>query len=345
MSGRRLRPAAAALAALLLTSAACTAGTDHDAREVTLAFGGDVHFEPAVARLLTSPGSAFGAAGAPLRAADLALVNLETPITGRGEPQAKRYVFRAPTKGAEELSAAGIDAVSLANNHSMDFGRTGLADTIAAVGAVRVGAFGAGRDVDEAFRPWRAEVRGVRIAVFGFSQVDDLAADWAAGPGRAGIALAADTDRAVRAVAAARADSDLVIVMPHGGTEGDPCPTRRQQEFARRMIEAGADIIVGAHAHVLQGAGRLGGGYVAYGLGNLLWYSPGLFPPFSARAGVLTLTVRDRTVVRSELTPTVRSGSGRPEVLTGWRAAMARQNFTDLRDCAGLEAVDYAARP
>jgi hypothetical protein len=96
-------------------------------------------------------------------------------------------------------------------------------------------------------------VRGVRIAVFGFSQVDELTEQWSATPQRAGIAMAFDENRAIGAVAAARLDSDLVVVMPHWGTEGRPCPTRHQQSFARKLAVAGADIIVGAHAHVLQG--------------------------------------------------------------------------------------------
>jgi poly-gamma-glutamate synthesis protein (capsule biosynthesis protein) len=336
MPGRRRLLAAALVPALLLASVSCGAEPSGREPEVVLTFGGDVHFEGRVQRLLATPGAAFGPAGTLLAAGDLALVNLETPITSRHSPEPKRYVFRADPAAAEALRSAGIDAVSLANNHSMDHGRAGLADTVTAARAAKVGVFGAGATIDEAFRPWRANVRGVRIAVFGFSQVDDLAESWTAGPQRAGMAMAFDTDRAVRAVSAARADSDLVVVMPHWGTEGDPCPSRRQQDFARRMADAGADIVVGAHAHVLQGEGRLGSAFVAYGLGNLLWYSAGLYPPFSARSGILTLTVRGRTVVRSDFSPVVISDSGRPEVLSGWRAEQARRNYAQLRTCAEL---------
>ena len=112
-------------------------------------------------------------------------------------------------------------------------------------------------------------------------------------------------------------------------------PTARQQSFARKLAGAGADIIVGSHAHVLQGSTRIGGTSVTYGLGNFLWYSSGLFAPFSARAGVLTLPVRAGKVTRSAFTPTVVSDSGRPQPLTGWRAALARRNFEELRTCAG----------
>jgi len=304
--------------------------------EVTLAFAGDVHFEGRVLKLLDQPETAFGPAASLLSASDLAFVNLETPITSRGKAEPKRYLFRAPDKAVAALRGAGVDAVSLANNHSMDYGLVGLADTISKAKAGGLGTFGAGSNADSAFTPWRRTVRGVRIAVLGFSQVDDLAESWAAQPDRAGMAMAFDTDRAVRAVAAARANSDLVVVLPHWGTEGDECPSRRQQDFAAALIGAGADVIVGAHAHVLQGAGQSGNAYVAYGMGNFLWYSSGLFVPFSARAGVLTLTVRGRTVVGESFAPTVVSASGQPRPLTGWHADVARRNFAQLSGCAGL---------
>ncbi|WP_433796486.1 CapA family protein [Actinoplanes sp. CA-252034] len=341
MTPPRLPGRAALIATLALSPVACEAQPARPEPEVVIAFGGDVHFEGRVQRLLTDPGSAFGPAAPLLSAADLTFVNLETPITRRDEPEPKRYVFRADPAAATALQAAGIDAVSLANNHAMDHGRGGLTDTITAARAARVGVFGAGQDIGEAYRPWRTEVRGVRVAVFGFSQVDDLADRWTAGPDRAGMAMAFDTDRAVRAVAAARTDNDLVVVMPHWGVEGDQCPSREQQDLARRLADAGADIVVGAHAHVLQGAGRLGSTFVAYGLGNLLWYSSGLFPPFSARSGILTLTVRGRTVVRSDFTPVLTSDSGRPQLLTGARADIARHNYATLTRCA--ELADPAA--
>lgn len=327
------------LAVPALLAAGCGADpvpTSGPGAEVTLAFAGDVHFEGRVTKLLDQPDTTFGAAAPLLSASDLAFVNLETPITSRGKAEPKRYLFRAPDKAVTALRGAGVDAVSLANNHSMDYGLVGLTDTITKARAGGLGTFGAGADVDKAFTPWRRTVRGLRIAVFGFSQVDDLAESWAARPDRAGMAMAFDVDRAVRAVAAARANSDLVVVLPHWGIEGDECPSRRQQDFAAALIGAGADVIVGSHAHVLQGAGQSGSAYVAYGLGNFLWYSSGLFVPFSARAGVLTLTVRGRTVVGESFAPTVVSGSGQPRPLTGWHADVARRNFEQLRGCAGL---------
>ncbi|PRY29552.1 CapA family protein [Pseudosporangium ferrugineum] len=344
----RRRLAAVAVTALLLAPAGCasdkeapkTAGTATP--ELTLTFAGDVHFQDRVDKLLADPATTFGPVAKELAKGDLTFVNLETAITGRGKPEPKRYLFRARDAAVPALKAAGIDVVSLANNHSLDYGRQGLADTMAVAKRGGIGTVGAGRNVNEAYKPLRRTVRGVRIAVLAFDQVDDLAEEWAAGPDKAGLAMAFDKERAFAAVRAARADSDLVVVLPHWGTEGDRCPNPLQRDFGAGLIRAGADIIVGAHAHVLQGAGRSGDAYIAYGLGNFLWYSSGLFQPYSARAGVLRLTVRGRTVVGSEFVPTVVSGTGRPTVLAGWRAGIARDNFTALRGCAGLDPVSSA---
>ncbi|MFC8796568.1 CapA family protein [Promicromonospora sp. NPDC057138] len=346
----RTRSAAVALVATaaLVTVTGCASGTAGTGSasaepsaepEITLTFAGDVHFEDRVAELLDDPATTFGPVAAELTDGDLTVVNLETPITSRGTAQDKRYVFRAPDASVSAMTAAGIDVVSLANNHTMDYGREGLADTIATAKAGGLGTVGAGANIDAAFTPLHRTVGGVDVAIFAFSQVDDLAEEWAAGPNRSGMAMAFDTERAYAAVRAARADSDLVVVLPHWGAEGDQCPTTRQQDFAAGLIDAGADVIVGAHSHVLQGAGREGDAYVAYGMGNFLWYSEGLHQPFSARAGVLHLTVQGREVVRSEFVPTVMTSTGQSEALTGWHANLARHNFDALRACADLDPV------
>lgn len=341
---RRRLTAVLVATATILTVASCASeapptGSAGATPEITLTFAGDVHFEDRVAELLDAPDTAFGPVVEHLADGDLTLVNLETPITDGGEPEEKNYLFRAPDSAVPALAAAGVDIVSLANNHTMDYGRQGLADTMVALERGGLGAVGAGEDIETAFMPVRRTVEGVDVAVFAFSQVDELAEEWAATADRSGMAMAFDTERAYAAVRAAGAESDLVVVLPHWGGEYDRCPTARQRDFAAGLVDAGADIIVGAHSHVLQGAGRSGDAYVAYGLGNFLWYSSGLDPPFSARAGVLHLTVRGRAVVGSTFIPTVTTDRGRPRPLSGWQADLARHNFDALRGCAHLDPV------
>jgi poly-gamma-glutamate synthesis protein (capsule biosynthesis protein) len=328
-----------ASAAVLLTATACTptAAWVANGPQVTLAFAGDVQFMGRNAKLLDNPKAAFGSIVDTLSSSDLTFVNVETPITRRGTAEPKRYLFHTDERAVTALKAAGVDAVTLANNHTLDYGREGLSDTLDAFRAGGLPAFGAGHNATEAFAPWRTTVRGVRIAVFGFSQVTDLAEQWAAKDDRAGIAMAFEEERALAAVSAARADSDLVIVFPHWGTEGTQCPSRAQKYFARKLAKAGADIVVGAHAHVLQPDGWFGQTYVDFGMGNFLWYSSGLTPE-AVRTGVLKLTVRGRTVVQHSLVPAVVSDTGQPVPVTGAAADQQLKHLADLRACSGLDA-------
>jgi Bacterial capsule synthesis protein PGA_cap len=305
--------------------------------ELTLAFGGDVHFTERTATLLKNPATAVGPMASVLSAADLTVVNLETAVTTRGTPEPKEFHFRAPATAYEAIKAAGIDAVSIANNHALDYGRVGFADTLDGAAAAGLPAFGGGRTIDEAYAPLILTVRGVRVAILGFSQIHTLAESWKAGPATPGIAMAWDVPRAVAAVRSARERADLVVVFNHWGTERDSCPNADQKKFAAVLADAGADMIIGAHAHVLQGDGWLGRTYVAYGLGNFVWYVG------SADTGVLKVQVRGRSVVRAELIPAVVSGTGQPKPLTGSAATAATKRFTDLGRCTGLAAHPPAA--
>ena len=307
---------------------------------VTMAFGGDVHFEGSVrSRLLADPGSTFDGVDRLLRRADLAMVNLETAVTDGGDPEPKEYVFRAPQSAWRALEAGGVDVVSLANNHGLDFGPEGLEDTLE--GAERAGMplVGAGSDAAAAYAPWRTTVQGQRIAVLGATQVlDSFAIDrWAAGPGKPGLASAKREDELVEAVRAAREGSDTVVVMLHWGVEGQQCPQAPAEDLAQTLVEAGADVVVGSHAHVLQGSGYLDGAYVHHGLGNFLFYSSG--GGLNTRSGVLTLTLAGRAVTDARWDPAVLEG-GRTTPLTGAAAERARSVQEALRDCTGL-----AARP
>ncbi|WP_426503474.1 CapA family protein [Dactylosporangium sp. McL0621] len=295
--------------------------------DLTFAFAGDVHFTGRTAALLRNPATAIGPMTPVLSGADLAVVNLESAVTERGTPEPKEYHFRAPATAYTALKAAGIDAVTIANNHALDYGRVGFADTLDLAAAAGLPVFGGGRTIDEAYAPLILPVRGVRVALLGFSQIHTLAESWKAGPATPGIAMAWDVPRATAAVRAARAQADIVIVFNHWGTETVSCPNADQKSFAAALAGAGADLIIGAHAHVLQGDGWLGRTYVAYGLGNFVWYVG------SGDTGVLQVKVHGRTATQATLVPAVVSGTGQPRPVTG-PAAVKR--FTDLRGCTGL---------
>jgi len=253
---------------------------------IRLAFGGDVHGQSSIRDTLAAGKNPFAELAPTLRAADLAMINLETVIGNAGVPESKRFVFRAPASLLGAAFDAGIDVVSLGNNHAWDYGQAGLLATLGHVERAGLRAVGAGADAARANAPVVLDIEGVRVAVLGFSRVG---IDWRtqARPGRPGTAdgfALADTDLAI--AAAARA-ADIVVVSVHMGSELRACPTARDRDFVERSFAAGASIIVGHHPHVLQGIELQDGKLVAYSLGNLVFDAHG---HHARTTGILVVT-------------------------------------------------------
>ena len=321
------------------SAASPTASRSAGPAEVTLAFAGDVHFAAQVGDLLADPATGLADLRPFLAPPDVAMVNLETAITTRGREMPKKFHFRAPATAFDALDAAGVDVVTLANNHAVDYGEVGLQDTLAARAQAPIPAVGLGKDRTDAYAPALLDVRGTTVAVLGATQVPDWTlATWPAGPSRPGVASAATPDRLAAAVRAARKKADVVVVYLHWGTDYTTCPNALQKRTAAALAEAGADVVVGAHAHRVQGAGWLGRTYVSYGLGNFVWWRRN--SPADAATGVLTLGVRGRDVVSARWVPLVVGADGvprRPDAATSRRMLASWQ---EARGCTGL-----AARP
>ncbi|WP_433330530.1 CapA family protein [Spirillospora sp. CA-294931] len=306
---------------------------------ITLAFGGDTHFEGPLRARLSSPATALGPIAKTLRAADLSMVNLETAITTGGTPApGKEFTFRAPASALTALRASGVDVTSMANNHGMDFMAPGLRDSMKAIKRTGFPTVGIGRNAAEAYRAHRVTVKGNRLAIVGATQVldDHLIAAWTATDAKGGLASAKDEPRMVQAVQEARKGADLVIVHLHWGAELKSCPLPRQQDLAKRLIKAGADVVVGGHAHVPLGGGFLAGKYVHYGLGNFVFSSA---QGQTANSGVLVLRVENAKVTAAKWKPARISG-GLPRLMTGPAAKTELARWNSLRRCTGL-----AARP
>lgn len=310
---------------------------------VTLAFAGDVHFTGRTGPLLDDPDTAFGPIAPALRAADVTMLNLETAVTTRGTPEEKQYVFRAPPSAFDALLAAGVDVVSLANNHGLDYGRVGLGDTLASAEAAGMPLVGAGTNAAEAYAPWFTTVNGVRLAVFGFTQVGPANSGGAATPSRSGLAYVvsdAQIAAAAQSIRAAHKRADVVIIFMHWGVEREPCPTQRQRRTAEAFADAGATVVVGAHPHILQGSGWLSETYVAYSLGNFVWYSN----TSNLDTGVLRLTLTGADISGVEFLPAIIDRTnGQPIPVDGAEAARIQAKLAGLRDCAGLSAVAPSA--
>ncbi|HEY8060311.1 MAG TPA: CapA family protein [Acidimicrobiales bacterium] len=306
-------------------------------KPITFAFGGDVNFEGTPRTLLTEDPAALFAGVTDALQADVTMVNLETAITERGRAEPKEFNFRAPASAFAALRTAGVDVVTLANNHGLDFGQEGLLDTLDAADDLATGLplIGAGHDTIEAYSAFRVTLRGQRISILGASRVidGDLIDGWTVTDDRPGIAVAEDPTRLLEAVRAERAHADTLVVYLHWGRERVNCPIDDQPEMADALIAAGADVVVGSHAHVPLGGGLRNGAYVHYGLGNFLFGSAG--GP-SAESGVLRLTLTGRRVDAAEWVP-VHLRAGVPETLTGSAAERAHAAWEDLRPCAQLE--------
>ncbi|GGQ10932.1 CapA family protein [Streptosporangium pseudovulgare] len=307
-------------------------------RPYTISFGGDVHFEGVLrSRLDANPRTALGPIAKVLSRSDVAMINLETAITTGGTPApGKQFTFRAPASALTALKAAGVDVASMANNHGMDYMESGLTDSLAAIRRARFPVVGVGATEAQAYKPWRTTVNGNRIAVIGATQVLDaeFIQPWTALGAKGGLASAKREDRLIQEVRRARHTSDTVIVHLHWGTELQKCPNEAQLALAPKLVAAGADVIVGGHAHILLGGGYLKNAYVNYGMGNFVFYNWG---PQTGRTGVLTLTIQGRKVLKEQWTPATIQG-GVPVPLAGAARQQALTDWKALRGCTGLSA-------
>jgi poly-gamma-glutamate synthesis protein (capsule biosynthesis protein) len=302
----------------------------------TIAFAGDVNFAGRTAdRLAADPGSVFGVAAPGLAAADLTVVNLETAITTGGDPEPKQFTFRAPPSALTALADAGIDVASMANNHGADYGRTGLDDTVAAIGKSGLPVIGVGANETQAMAPFRTTIHGAEVAIFAATAVHDHTLEsWTATGERPGVASAFDP-QLVANVTAAAAKGETVIVFLHWGTEYVSCPDDDQLRLADQLAGAGAAAVVGAHAHVLQGAGwRPNGTYIAYGLSNFLWWRS--FGNEQDDNGVLTLRFEGKRVTQARFAPSHLDDSGVPVPATGTQAERITSEWQQDRECTNL---------
>lgn len=329
-------------------SAVSASTTTKPRPDIVLAFGGDVHFSGSAAAqagpggLRTLPGIFAGA--------DLSMVNLETTIATGGTPVPKEFVFRAAPRALSTLSDAGVDVVTMANNHGVDFGAAGLAATLRARRTSPVPIVGVGVSSLDAIRPWTTTVKGTTVAFFGMVGLDLLfeenaavARSWPATVDGPGLAVWRNHSRQIlAAVHDWSSRVDVVVVYAHWGYEMATCANAAQRAEARALEAAGADIIVGAHSHVLQGGGFLGSAVVAYSLGNFAWYVAAGRP-----SAALFVRVRHGHATGYSWRPTSYSRAGLPYLVTGSEARSTKALLTERSSaqCTGLRARRGLAAP
>jgi len=235
----------------------------------TILIGGDVVPKSRTLPLFEALDAAalFGDLLPHFEAADLTLVNLECPLIERESPIEKTGpVLGAPARCARTLAVAGVDAVTLANNHILDHGRQGLESTIRACEEAGIATFGAGDNREAAGRMLIRSVEGCRVGMLGMAEHE-----WSIAGRRSCGAAGLDLASFMRTVRENQGAYDFLVVLLHAGAEHHPYPTPRQMEVCRFLVEEGAGAVVCQHSHCLGAYEEYRGAPILYGQGNLLF--------------------------------------------------------------------------
>lgn len=249
--------------------------TDAEAPSLSLGLGGDVCFGLEVANIIKKEGPAYPwtEIAPTIQDYDLSVVNLEGPLCVGGDPNPSQPSSRVKGEPSciPPMTEAGVDAVAMANDHMMDYGALGLQETLSLLRSQHIEAFGAGASRRLAEQPLVLESQdGARLALLSVSDV--APPSFTAGETSAGI-CAVDRDRIGGMIEQARSLAPYVVVFFHWGTAASKEITPRQKELAHASVEAGANLVVGCHPHVVQGLEMWQGVPIIYSLGNMVYYS------------------------------------------------------------------------
>lgn len=304
------RALAAALSACLALFAGAAQAAD---ASVSLIFVGDVMLDDGPGRLIAAGGDPLAQVAPLLAEADYRIANLECSVSTRGQGlPGKPYAFRA-SPDALRVMQGRFDAVAVANNHSGDFGPEAFVDTIEHAGRAGIRAFGGGRDLREAHAPLWINRNGLKIAVLAYNEYKPRSFE--AGARRPGVAWSEDSEVVSDIRAARKAGAHVVIPFMHWGWEGRHTPSLRQRTLARRMIDAGASLVVGGHPHVIQDAELYRGKLIVHSLGNFVF--DGFDLPEERQGWLLRLEL-DRRGLRAWQTRLVQiDAAGTPAPVAG----------------------------
>lgn len=326
-------PDATGSASAIATAAPSATETADAARDepatLTVAAVGDMIFDRKVKSLIRAQGGSAPLAkmAETLSRADVTVGNLESPLSSDGTKEADKDVtFRGDPRGVDGLADAGFDFVSLANNHVLDYGPEALEDTVSLLDGADIGHAGAGSDESAAWEPATVERRGAKVAFLSFSHI--LPAGFIATDSRPGLARGrGNMDAVAGAIEEAAQTHDYVLVSFHWGVEYTDHATADQVKDAHRAIDAGADMVLSHHPHVIQGVEFYEDGLIAYSTGDFVFdhYSRKTGEAFVLEAQLGTHGVSDVTA-----TPVYLDGYGRPAVVEGAHARSILQRLESI---------------
>lgn len=319
-----------------------------DPEEISIVFAGDILFDDRyapMAKLLQRGKGIEGSISAEtlevMRSADIFVVNNEFPYTGRGNPtEGKTFTFRAKPEYASLLLDMGADLVSLANNHAYDYGEVSLTDSLDILQGIGMPWMGAGRNLEEAGRPVYFIINDKKIAFIAATQIErienpDTKEATATSPG---VFRCLDPERLLTVVRNAKQVSDYVIVFIHWGTEGTDELDWAQKDQAPKIAEAGADLIIGAHPHVLQPLGYCGNTPVVYSLGNFLFNSKPL------DSCLVRLTLDENGLKGLQFLP-ARQEDCSVGLLEGSEKERVLQYMRDISDGVSIDRDGFVTKP
>ena len=286
-----------------------------DPSQVSLAFVGDVGFAEGYATInkYRSNGSDIHNSMdegvlSTMQSADIMMANNEFPYSDRGTPTAgKTFTFRADPKDVHIMKDMGVDIVGLANNHAYDYGPDALIDTIDTLNDAQLPFVGAGKNIDEAMHPAYFHANGHVISIVAATQIERLGSPDTkeATADSPGVLRTLDPKKAVAAIEEAAANSDFTVMFVHWGTESTDLVEQSQRDLARAYVDAGADLVIGAHSHCLQGIDYVDDVPVFYSLGNF-WFNSKTLDTCIVRA---TLD-EECKLSKVEFIPCIQRGSG-----------------------------------
>lgn len=280
--------------------------------QVTITFAGDILFDENYAIMGKVSGNGNIANGivpsllTEMKSADIMMLNNEFPYSDRGTPlEDKKFTFRAKPTSVSFLNDMGVDIVSLANNHAYDYGEAAFLDTMETLENAGITYVGAGRNLQEARRPVYYIINNMKIAIVAATQIEKLDHPDTKGAtdSSAGVFRCWNGDDLLETVKEAKANSDFVIVYLHWGNENETPIDWAQEKQAPEVVEAGADLVIGAHPHCLQKIGVIQGVPVMYSLGNF-WFNSKTID-----TGMIKITLNENGLQSYQFIPCIQTGS------------------------------------
>lgn len=287
-------------------------------QSITLLFAGDIMLDRGVAWQIQRHSNdwlfPFRKIAPLIQSADIAFANLESQISNKGQNVGSMYSFRANPEALQGLSFAGFDILSVANNHSLDWTMNALRDSMTRLKDSGITPIGAGETRTEAYNPTIVEIKGAKIGFLAYTAHGSPA--WQAEESSPGVAWLDTTNLQdiIQQIAIAKKQADILVVSVHFGEEYQTQPSETQKLIAQSAIDAGADIVIGHHPHVVQPIEKYKQGWIVYSLGNFV-FDQG-FSKETMQGALLKVVITNTKVASATLVPITLSSEFQPAVTT-----------------------------